>query len=494
MTKSEIQKTVHLILRKGIQSGSNVIHIEQDCEGPKLRYRLNGVLKALKQEWFGQHPSEMLKGVIFELKSMAGLDPREKSMPQNGILNADFLDREGKNGGDLYFTVSTCPAVFGETVTLRRLHQYSEDQELSENQHATHVYEPFEKLLDQPEGVILVAGPADSRKTSTIYSALRWLHHPGIKIITAEDPIAYSLPGIMQTQVNPGRDLGYAKLVHAFLKLDPDVIFIGAMDEKDSARKGFEVAQSQHLVLGTVQSNDALNAISQLRRLGLDNTRIVANLLGILSQLSVKRICQSCIKKYRPDETEWRILFDTFPSNLIFYKGKGCEECHFTGYRGRIVLSELLSMDESLSRAIAGGADEKTIRELALAGGMKTIIDDGLMKLNHTTLSEIITNVPHDVLKAHVERSRSEEKADSTVMSVAISDPDSEKEEITRLYDKYADLAEESGAGEGRGDAALFFEFVSENFKKISTQKQCGTVVFSVVMGDDGARLNAVPE
>jgi len=508
MTKSEIQKTVHLILRKGIKSGANSIHIEQDCEGPRLRYRLKGVLKSLKQQWFDENPSKIVKEVISEFKSMAGINPREKSVPQNGVLNAGFLDPAEENGGELYFSVSTCPSVFGENVTLKRLQNYNEEQELAENQHATHVYEPFERLLDHPKGVILVSGPAGSRRISTVYGALGWLHHPGIKIVTAEDPIAFSLPGVMQTQVNHGRDLTVAKLAHSFLKLDPDVIFLGAMDDEETARKGFEAATGGHLVLSTIQSSDALNTISLLRRLNINSSLIASGLLGVLSQISVKRICQSCIKKYKPEKKEWSILFDTFPSHIIFYKGKGCEECHYTGFRGDIILSELFVINENMAAAVSSGADERAIREMALAAGMKTMIDDGLMKLNHTTLSEILQSVPRAMLRAHIQKTDGARRvpqeaggldsalpgeADSHIMSLTVSEPESQKDQIGIMYEKYAIAAQGAEKGAGTADAALFFEFVSGNYRKICGRYQCRSVLFSLFMKGEDVAVSAVP-
>ncbi len=255
--------------------------------------------------------------------------------------------------------------------------------------------------------MVLVTGPTGSGKTSTLYGALQFIYNPGIKIVTAEDPIEYSIPGIMQTQIHSKINLTFARLLRSFLRSDPDVILVGEMRDEETANIGFDAVQTGHLLLSTLHTNDAVGAISRLRGLNVDPNQIASGLMGVLAQRLLRRICTSCSTKYIPTKEEWSLLFNSYPSDFIFYTAKGCELCDFTGYNGRTLISEFFVMNEDIVRALITDAGEKEIKRIAINGGMKTMLDDAILKLDQTTLSEIIRIVHHEMIKEF--KSRPEE-------------------------------------------------------------------------------------
>jgi len=252
--------------------------------------------------------------------------------------------------------------------------------------------------------MLLVSGPTGSGKTSTLYGALKYIYNPGIKIITAEDPIEYSFPDIMQTQVNQKINLTFSKLLRSFLRFDPDVILVGEIRDGETASIGFDAALTGHLLLSTVHTNDSVSAITRLVDLGIDYNQMASSLMGVLAQRLVRTACPVCKKKYEPKKEEWSVLFTKYPEHLTFYKGDGCSECKFSGYKGRTVISELFSVTREIAMALNRGDGEKDIKRLALAGGMKTMIDDGIQKLKDTTLEELIRVVPHEMITEYKSR------------------------------------------------------------------------------------------
>jgi type II secretory ATPase GspE/PulE/Tfp pilus assembly ATPase PilB-like protein len=265
--------------------------------------------------------------------------------------------------------------------------------------HSAHVLEPFKAALKSSAGMVLVSGPTGSGKTSTLYGALMHINHPGIKIITAEDPIEYSFPDIMQTQIKPKINLTFAKLLRSFLRFDPDIILVGEMRDKETASIGFDAALTGHLLLSTIHTNDAVSAVTRLLDLGIEYNQMASSLMAVLAQRLVRTICPVCKKAYTPKKEEWVLLFEKYPEHLTFYTGEGCEECKFTGYKGRTLISEIFVVDRNISLAMNRGESENEIRRIALKEGMKTMLDDGIMKLDQTTLDELIRVVPHEMLK-----------------------------------------------------------------------------------------------
>jgi hypothetical protein len=334
------------------------------------------------------------------------------------------------------------------------------------------------------------------------------VYNPGIKIITAEDPIEYSFPGIMQTQVNPKIKLTFSRLLRSFLRLDPDVILIGEIRDDETARIAFDAAQTGHLLLSTIHTNDAVSSITRLLDLNIEQNQIASGLMGVLAQRLVRKVCEVCAREYRPVEAEWSILFDTYPEHLTFYKGIGCKACNFTGYRGRTLISELLEIDRDIARALSRGATANEIKRMALKAGMKTMIDDGLMKMGQTTLSEIIRVVPIELIKEF--RSRTVTPSEAVLpkkpnmpdmpaktipieTAVIIADPLVDATAMDRLYQGYVSLNKIVANGKDRSDPALFKAFIAKIYQKICTRFNCRQVTFSLRPGIARVEILAGP-
>ncbi|MFH2066209.1 MAG: ATPase, T2SS/T4P/T4SS family [Pseudomonadota bacterium] len=395
----EAEEVVNFIIKYGIVNNASDIHIEQNRKKPRIRYRIDGILQTLKLAWLDERINEMIGAIISRIKVISNLDIAERRMPQDGVFRVNYYDREKKQTFDLDFRVATCPAIIGENVTLRILDSRNADVGLEYLNHSAHVLEPFKATLKSSAGMVLVSGPTGSGKTSTLYGALMHINHPGVKIITAEDPIEYSFPDIMQTQINPKISLTFAKLLRSFLRFDPDIILVGEMRDKETASIGFDAALTGHLLLSTIHTNDAVSAVTRLLDLGIEYNQMASSLMAVLAQRLVRTICPVCKKEYTPKKEEWVLLFEKYPEHLTFYTGEGCEECKFTGYKGRTLISEIFVVDRNISLAMNRGESENEIRRIALKGGMKTMLDDGIMKLDQTTLDELIRVVPHEMLK-----------------------------------------------------------------------------------------------
>jgi type IV pilus assembly protein PilB len=499
----EAEELVNFILRYGITQGASDIHLEQDRNGATLRYRVDGMLREPRISWLRQKLQEKAVAIISRIKVISNLDIAEKRLPQDGGFRLHYYDKTAGGRVELDFRVATCRASVGENVTIRILDSRKAGVGLENLNHSPHVLEPFKALLKSSAGMILVCGPTGSGKSSTLYAALQYIHHPGLKIITAEDPIEYSFPGIMQTQVNSKIGLDFARLLRSFLRFDPDVILVGEIRDRETARIGFDAAQTGHLLLSTLHTNDAVAAVSRLLDLGVEYGQIASSLMCVLAQRLVRRICPSCIQETVPDETEWTVLFKEYPAHLRFYKGEGCPDCDFSGYRGRTLLSELFVVEGEIAQALHRGYEEDQLKKLALETGMKTMIDDGLGKLDQTTLSEIIRMVPHDMIKAFRNRQDKQEDIDSVVEEasavraregdghrfppVRISNPEAEPSKVDLIQSYY----EKASAGRGPGmhnppDPFLFKEFIASSFNRVCREQGCRSVSFEVV-GDQGS-------
>jgi type IV pilus assembly protein PilB len=504
----EAKQVVDYVIKFGIINNASDIHIEQDRIGAKLRYRLDGVLQNAQPEWLDKKIQEMAGAIISRIKIISNLDIAERRMPQDGVFRINYLDRTSQQRFDLDFRVATCPAIVGENVTIRILDSRKAKVGLDNLNHSPHVLEPLKRFFKSAAGMILVSGPTGSGKSSTLYGALQYIYNPGIKIITAEDPIEFSFPGIMQTQINPKIKLTFARLLRSFLRLDPDVILIGEIRDDETARIAFDAAQTGHLLMSTIHTNDAVSSITRLLDLNIEQNQVASGLMGVLAQRLVRKTCDVCIREYRPVKAEWSILFDTYPEHLTFYKGIGCKACNFTGYRGRILISELLEINRDIARALSRGATENEIKRMALKAGMKTMIDDGLLKMGLTTLSEIIRMVPIELIKEFrsrtagppeaalpEERDEPDGAAKTIPMAttVLISNPVMDATAMDRLYQGYDSLNKIMAHGKNRSDPALFKAFIAKIYQKICTRFNCRQVTFSLRPGTEQVEILAGP-
>ena len=504
----EAEEIVNFIIKYGILNGASDIHIEQDRKGAKLRYRLDGMLQTLKLKWLDEKIQEMVGAIISRIKVMSNLDIAERRMPQDGVFRVNYFDKDAKKNFDLDFRVATCPAIVGENITIRILDSRKANVGLNSLGHSPHVLDPLKRLLKSSAGMVLVSGPTGSGKSSTLYSALQYIYNPGVKIITAEDPIEYSFPGIMQTQVNPKIQLTFSRLLRSFLRLDPDVILVGEMRDAETARIGFDAAQTGHLLLSTIHTNDSFGAITRLLDLNVEYNQMASSLMGVLAQRLVRKICPICRERCVPVEEEWSLLFRDYPDNLTFYRGTGCSACDFTGYNGRSLISELLVIDRDISHSLNRGAGENEIKRVALGGGMKTMVDDGLMKLEMLTLSEIIRVVPHEMVKEF--KSRPGPAAVSSPDALApdegsgappdvngklvISDPAAEVALLERLCEKYEEMKTSQGQPCETTQADIFKRFITERHHSICSAHGCPRVAFELESRAGRVEIYAQPQ
>jgi type II secretory ATPase GspE/PulE/Tfp pilus assembly ATPase PilB-like protein len=396
-TEIEIKKVVDYIINYGVSIGASDIHFEQDRKGVKLRYRIDGVCQESNILWLKEQLRNKPEAIISRIKVMSNLDISERRMPQDGVFRASYKDKN--KIFDLDFRVASCPAIVGENITIRILDSRKAGLDLNNLNHSKHVLGPLKQMFKSPAGMILLSGPTGSGKTSTLYAALKYINGPEIKIITAEDPIEYSFPGIMQTQINNKIGLTFARLLRSFLRLDPDVILVGEMRDSETAGIGFDAAQTGHLLLSTIHTNDSVGVIPRLLDLGIDHNQIASTIIGVVSQRLVRRNCIKCSRPSKPLQEEWGLFFNEYPSHIKFYKGVGCKSCDFTGYNGRTLISELLEINPKLTLAISCKTGETELRHLAIKNGMRTMADDGLMKMNQISLSELIRVLPLEMIK-----------------------------------------------------------------------------------------------
>jgi len=507
----EAEEMVNFIIKYGISNGASDIHLEQDRDGVKLRYRIDGVLSEVNIGWLRKKLQEKAGSVISRVKIISNLDIAERRLPQDGVFRINYYDKARGQKADLDFRVATCKGITGENIVIRILDSRKANVGLEHLNHSLHVLEPFKRLSKSSAGTILVTGPTGSGKSSTLYGALKYIYDPAIKIITAEDPIEYSFPGIMQTQVNTKINLTFARLLRSFLRLDPDVILVGEIRDQETARIGFDAAQTGHLVLSTLHTNDSVSSISRLLDLDIERAQIASCLSCVLAQRLVRRICPACIQEYVPDEAEWFLLFDEYPSHLRFYKGKGCEACGFMGFKGRTLLSEVFVIDKEIAKALGTGADIDELKTLALDGGMKTMLDDGLLKLRETTLSELIRVIPHDMLDTFRIRNRARNapasvsgtgaqteaasmKENPSGPGFVVTDPKMESQLIGRMHEQYESLASDSKIENKNMDRAIFGEFISESFNEIRSGYGCSRVIFNIEKSDGKIDISALPD
>jgi type IV pilus assembly protein PilB len=492
----EAEEIVNFIIKYGISNGASDIHIEQDRDGTKLRYRIDGVLRDLNINWLTRKLQEKAGSIISRIKIISNLDIAERRLPQDGVFRINYYDKAKNQKTDLDFRVAICRAIAGENVVIRILDSRKANMGLEQLQHSPHVLEPFKQSLKSSAGMVLVTGPTGSGKSSTLYGALKYMYDPGLKIITAEDPIEYSFPGIMQTQVNPKINLGFARLMRSFLRLDPDVILVGEMRDEETVKIGFDAAQTGHLVLSTLHTNDSVSSLTRLLDLKVERVQIASCLSCVLAQRLVRRICSSCIREYVPHEEEWLLLFEEYPSHLKFYKGKGCEDCGFTGFKGRTLISEVFMVDKDAARALSNGVDVDDLKRLAVERGMLTMLDDGLLKLKQTTLSELTRVIPHEMIQGFRLKNRKERERARTGEMVPtdgflIADPSKEVGTIDRMHQEYEGLSKLAGRSQRPVGREAFGRFIDESFREICRDYGCSRVRFNVEKRDGRVEILA---
>jgi len=381
--EAPVIRLVNLIIRRAIMDGASDIHIEPAKDRVRTRYRIDGVMHDEMAV-----PKKIQPSLISRIKIMSEMDIAEKRAPQDGRISAVIEGRQ------FDFRVSTLPSVHGEKVVLRILDKNSISVGLNSLGMMPQVMEQFESVISRTYGIILVTGPTGSGKSTTLYSVLNKLNSGEKNILTVEDPVEYELPGITQTNVNPRAGLTFATGLRTMLRQDPDIIMVGEIRDAETAIIAVEAALTGHLVLSTLHTNDAPGSIARLIDMGIEPFLIASGVIAVLAQRLVRGICPKCKESYSPPKDAMKRLgLDVNETDEVtFYRGRGCEHCKQTGYKGRKGVFELMVITDRVRDLTLAKASTHAVREAAIEGGMRTLKDDALEKilLGTTTLEECI--------------------------------------------------------------------------------------------------------
>ncbi|MBK1693711.1 type II secretion system protein GspE [Chromatium weissei] len=382
-SEAPVIRMVNQLIQKAVESRASDIHIEPFADMLQVRYRVDGILKAVNAP-----PARSTAAIISRIKIMAKLNIAERRLPQDGRIPIRMQGRE------LDLRVSTVPTMFGESVVLRLLDKESVRFDLDALGFDGAPRERLHRILEQPYGILLVTGPTGSGKSTTLYTALSRLNTEGRKIITVEDPVEYQLPGINQIQVKASIGMTFSGALRAIVRQDPDIIMVGEMRDVETARIAVQSALTGHVVLSTLHTNDAASGVTRLLDMGVEDYLLTSTINGILAQRLVRRLCPQCRQSYRalPELAERFAHMAAVSGAVNLHRAVGCEACNDSGYCGRLVITEVLLMTDQIRKAVLAHATATEIRRIAVSEGMETMYQDGLRKAldGRTTIEEVM--------------------------------------------------------------------------------------------------------
>ena len=382
-----VVRLVDLIISEGILARSSDIHIEPEEGGVAVRYRIDGVLRQVMKI-----PRQAGLPLISRIKIMSSLDIADRLRPQDGRA------RVAVNGQPIDLRVSTLPASLGEKIVIRILDARATVKTLDSLGFNTNETAGIKRLLENHEGIILVTGPTGSGKTTTLYSCINLIKSEGVNIVTVEDPVEYRMQGIVQVQVQEKAGLTFASALRSILRQDPNVVLVGEIRDRETAQIAVQASLTGHLVLSTLHTNDAANAVTRLVDIGVEAYKIAAALRGVLAQRLMRKLCPTCKEVWMeapPDRVKKWVSKGT-----PLYRSAGCPDCAMTGYRGRFSIVEVLTVTPEVERRIAAGETADHIASAARRGGMKGLWESGLEHVlrGESTLDELtrVVDIPHE--------------------------------------------------------------------------------------------------
>jgi type IV pilus assembly protein PilB len=381
-TSAPIVRLVQLMIGEAVQLRASDIHIEPFEDRVRIRYRIDGVLVERDSP-----PRRLLGALLSRVKILAKMDIAERRRCQDGRIKITAAGKE------LDLRVSMLPTSHGQSCVMRLLDKENIKIGVRQLGLSEKDFKKFRGLIKRPNGIVLVTGPTGSGKTTTLYAALNDLNRPDRKIITAEDPVEYYLPGINQVEVKHSIGLDFALIIRAMLRQAPNIILVGEMRDFETASMGIQASLTGHLVFSTLHTNDAPSAITRMVDMGVPAYLVAGSVIGIMAQRLVRVVCAKCKQPYAPRESELQAAGITpeQAASGTFMKGRGCNHCGNSGFRGRLGIFELLTMTSRIRELAFQGASNQDIRKEARKGGMSTLYDDGILKVLNgiTTLEEV---------------------------------------------------------------------------------------------------------
>jgi type IV pilus assembly protein PilB len=377
-----IIKLVSLIILEAFRSRASDIHLEPQEKQFRVRYRIDGVLQEVESP-----PKRLQSAIVSRIKIMANMSIAEKRLPQDGRIQINVMGR------DLDLRVSSVPSNHGESIVMRILDKEGLQLGLPKLGFFSDDQQTFERLIQLSDGIILVTGPTGSGKTTTLYSCLHHINKPDRKIITVEDPVEYQLAGINQVHVRADIGLTFSAALRSMLRQAPNIIMIGEIRDLETAEIAVNASLTGHLVFSTLHTNDAPSAITRLIDIGVKPFLVASSTRAIIAQRLVRKICDKCKESYKPSDQELRLLGPMAEqiSNTQLIHGKGCQTCNQTGFKGRIGLFEIFTINDEVRHLIFEQVSAAQLRIRARELGMRTLREDGLRKViaGQTTLSEV---------------------------------------------------------------------------------------------------------
>jgi type IV pilus assembly protein PilB len=382
-------KLVHLIIQEAVQMRASDIHIEPFADRVRIRYRIDGV--CIERE---SPPRRLLGSIVSRLKIMGSIDIAEKRRPQDGRIKINVA------GKDIDLRVSILPTVHGQSVVMRILDRDNIKVSLRDLGFGDEDWKRFQTLIKRPNGILLVTGPTGSGKTTTLYASLNELNRPDVKIITAEDPVEYYLPGVNQCEVRAKIGMTFARIIRAMLRQNPNILLVGEIRDEETANTAIQASLTGHLVFSTLHTNDAPSAVTRLVDMGVQPFLVASSVMAVMAQRLVRKVCPKCKARIEPPAhiLQGLGLRPEIAKKANFMKGKGCANCNKTGYRGRMGIYELMIMSSSIREMTFKGEPTLNIRRVARKQGMRTLFEDGMIKAikGHTTLEEVLRITQHD--------------------------------------------------------------------------------------------------
>jgi len=376
-----VVRLISALLADAVDRSSSDIHFEPEQNFLRIRYRIDGVLRQIRSLHKTYWPAMAVR-----LKVMSKMNIAETRAPQDGRISATM------SGRVVDFRVASLPTTHGENIVLRILDRQKGIVPLDKLGLEEGALELLKRMIARPEGIILVTGPTGSGKTTTLYSILNHINSDGVNIMTLEDPVEYPMTLIRQTSVSEAAKLDFGNGVRALMRQDPDVILVGEVRDKDTAEMAFRAAMTGHQVYSTLHTNSAVGAIPRLLDIGIVPDVMSGNIIGVVAQRLVRKLCRTCRQPYDPDVKERRVLGMTPAEPVSLFRAVGCEQCDYQGYRGRQSILEILKIDGGLDELIARRGTAREILTAARSKGFKTLADDGvrMVRAGLTSLDELM--------------------------------------------------------------------------------------------------------